>query len=115
MNKTEYNISKYFAKKITELRKEKHLTQEELAEKLGMKRGVIAYYEASAKNPTIETVRRFADFFDVLIGELLEPKEKENPKPGPMPKFQRQLQKIKHLSPVRQRRIYKAIDVLIEE
>ena len=114
MKEIEYNSSKIFAARISELRKEKHMTQEELAKKIGMKRGVIGYYEASAKNPTIDTVKRFADFFNVSISELIEEPTPETAKPGPIPKLHRQMSKIKRLSPARQKMISKAIDVLID-
>ena len=114
MKNNTHNLSEIFAQRITELRREKHMTQAEVAEKIGMKRAVVAYYESSAKNPTVNTVHKFADFFGVSVNELLENRSDEKKSPGPTPKLKRQMNKIRNLSPARQKMISKAIDVLIE-
>ncbi len=101
-----------FAKRLKAFRKSKQLTQVELSEKIGIGRGVIAYYESCAKNPTIDTLQKFADFFDVPVTEFLEePVKAEHP--GRTSKLERQIKKIKELSPARQRMISNALDALI--
>ena len=99
-----------FARNLTDLRKSKQLTQEELAIKTGMSRSIIAYYEASAKNPTLEALQKFANVFDISIAELTESKETKR---RTVSKLDRQVDKIKHLSPARQRMISNTLDALI--
>jgi transcriptional regulator with XRE-family HTH domain len=102
-----------FARRLTELRKGRQLTQAELAEKLDMSRSIIAYYEASAKNPTLGTLSRMADFFGVSISELTEEYGK-NGKPGPVPMLDRQIERVKKLSPAKQKMVSKIIEATLQ-
>lgn len=103
------NVS-VFAANLTDIRKTRHMSQDELAEKTGMSRSIIAYYETSARNPTLEALQKFADVFDVSIAELTEDKNNQR---RACSKLDRQVEKIKHLSPARQRMISNALDALI--
>lgn len=54
-------------RRLTELRKEKKLTQTEIAEKLHMSRSTYAQYEVDRRVPEYATLEKIADFFDVSI------------------------------------------------
>jgi transcriptional regulator with XRE-family HTH domain len=75
----------YFGQRMAAFRIAKEMTQYQLADALGMKRDLIAYYERSAKNPSLELVKKVADFFGVTVGEMLNDtaKTKTIGKPGP--------------------------------
>lgn len=60
-----------FSEKLKQLRKEKGLTQEELALAISKNRSTIAGYETERKEPDHETLRKLADYFDVSIDYLL--------------------------------------------
>lgn len=60
-----------FAHRLKQLRKEFHLTQEELAQKISKTRSTIAGYETERKEPDYETLVLFADFFNVPLDYLL--------------------------------------------
>lgn len=64
------NIKKLLGKKIQELRKSKKLTQEELAEKVGIGTPNISYFETGKFSPAIETLAKLAQVLDVEIYEL---------------------------------------------
>lgn len=53
------------------LRKEKGLTQTQLANAVGLGRQAYAYYEKGEREPSPETLCKFADFFGVTVDELL--------------------------------------------
>lgn len=53
------------------LRKELGLSQEEFAKKLNMTQQRISAYEKEKREPDIETIKQFADFFNVSIDFLL--------------------------------------------
>ena len=53
------------AAKIKTLRKAKGLTQEQLADALGMTRGAIGGYEAGRRNPRLPDLQKIADYFGV--------------------------------------------------
>lgn len=64
-----------FAKKLKELRKEKGLTQEELASQLFVSRTLISRYESGAIYPTKENAEKIAQFFNVNLSDLIDSNE----------------------------------------
>ena len=60
-----------FNEKLQELRKQKGLTQEELAEKLYVSRTAISKWESGRGYPSIESLKTIAKFFGVTVDELL--------------------------------------------
>lgn len=53
------------------LRKRANLTQQELADKVGLTRSRINNYEQGVRQPDFETAELFADFFNVDMNTLL--------------------------------------------
>jgi transcriptional regulator with XRE-family HTH domain len=64
-----------FNQKLQELRKQKGLTQEELAEKLYVSRTAISKWESGRGYPNIESLKTIAKFFSVTLDELLSTDE----------------------------------------
>ena len=60
-----------FNEKMQELRKQKGLTQEELAEELYVSRTAISKWESSRGYPNIDSLKTISKFFGVTIDELL--------------------------------------------
>lgn len=60
-----------FGKRLAQLRKEKGLSQYELADRMGFSRGQVANYEQGKREPDYETLQKIADFFDVSTDYLL--------------------------------------------
>ena len=58
-------------KKLIELRKEKKLTQSDLAEVLGISRQAYSNYEAGKRQPDNETMLKLAEYFNVSVDYLL--------------------------------------------
>lgn len=67
--------------KIRELRKERGMTQKEVAERLGIGGSTMTMYETGRREPNMETLIKIADFFDVstdyLLGKTKAKNEKE--------------------------------------
>lgn len=59
-------------KKIKTMRKQKGLTQKELAQKLGVSQQMINQYENNSSNLTFETLQKIATALDVSINELID-------------------------------------------
>lgn len=57
--------------RLRELRKARHLTQEQLAEKFGVQKITISRYENGEREPTFETLNGLASFFGVTVDYLL--------------------------------------------
>lgn len=56
---------------LKELRKERHLTQQAVADGAGISRSVLSQYESEAVDPTATVISRLADFFQVSADYLL--------------------------------------------
>ncbi|TZE82596.1 helix-turn-helix domain-containing protein [Calorimonas adulescens] len=61
-----------FGDVLHRLRKEKHLTQRELADKLSISRSALSLYESNKREPDFATLKKIADFFNVSLDYLLD-------------------------------------------
>lgn len=64
-----------FHEKLQQLRKQKDLTQETLAEYLHVSRTAVSKWESGRGFPNIESLKAIAKFFDVSLDELLSGEE----------------------------------------
>ena len=64
-----------FHKKLSELRRAKGLTQEELAAALYVSRTAVSKWESGRGYPNIESLKAIASFFSVTLDELLSTNE----------------------------------------
>lgn len=60
-----------FGSRIIELREQNHITQKDLAEKLGFDRSSIHSWERKGKEPSYATLKELSKLFDVSIDYLL--------------------------------------------
>lgn len=60
-----------FNDKLQELRKQRGLTQEQLAEKLYVSRTAVSKWESGRGYPSIDSLKEIAKFFSVTVDELL--------------------------------------------
>jgi len=56
---------------IKYLRKQMHLTQEQLAEKIGIKRSLLGAYEEGRADPRLNNLQRMADIYGVTVDMLI--------------------------------------------
>ena len=56
-----------FANRLKEIRKEKNMTQVQLAEALGVSKGTVAMWEIGKRQPNFETLNALSDIFDKRI------------------------------------------------
>ena len=61
---------------LRELRKEQRITQEDLAEKLNVSSRTISRWETGSNMPDISLLIEIADFFDVIIPEIINGERK---------------------------------------
>lgn len=64
-----------FNEKLQALRKQKGLTQEELARKLCVSRTAVSKWELGRGYPNIDSLKILVDFFDTTLDEVLSSKE----------------------------------------
>ncbi len=60
-----------FSENIKALRREQHVTQEQLAEAMGVSAGAIYKWEQSISTPDIEMIMEIASFFGVSVDALV--------------------------------------------
>lgn len=64
-----------FSQKLQELRKRKHMTQEELAAKLFVSRTAVSKWESGRGYPNLDSLKAVADVFLVTVDDLLSSDE----------------------------------------
>lgn len=71
-----------FNEKLQELRKQKALTQEELAEKLFVSRTAVSKWKSGRGYPNIESLKAISEFFGITVDELLSGESRIQKKEG---------------------------------
>lgn len=66
-----------FAEKLKELRKQSGISQEKLAEKLGVSRQAVTKWERDSGVPDIENIIAISKLFDVSMDELFSNERSE--------------------------------------
>lgn len=64
-------MSNSFYDRLTALRQDKRISQNELAKKTGLTRQAISLYETGKREPNLAVINRLADFFNVSVDYLL--------------------------------------------
>ncbi len=67
----ETHCMKYFGERIKELREERSLSQEVLANELGVSKGALCYYENGKRTPDIAFLEKVVKYFDVSADYFL--------------------------------------------
>tara|TARA_B100001093_G_scaffold364391_1_gene349191 strand:+ start:636 stop:1049 length:414 start_codon:yes stop_codon:yes gene_type:complete len=86
----------FFGERMAYYRKQKGLTQQELAKELEISRELVGHYERRCENPSIEFLIKLSKVIDISIDELLGLKP-EKPKKGPSPKALKLAERISAL------------------
>ncbi len=68
MNKERF--LKQFGKRIAEVRKERNLTQEELAELVNVHRAYIGFIEQGKRNPVVANIYRISKALNISLKDL---------------------------------------------
>ena len=74
-------MKKTFGNQIASLRREKGMTQSELAEKMGVTDKAVSKWERDLSCPDVSSIPRLAEIFGISVDELMsgKPTVKENP------------------------------------
>jgi len=103
-----------FGKRVALARHERGLTQQELADRIGVTRHMIDYYERRATNVKTEVVVKLAAALNVSTDDLLG-RQEVRPKPGPKSLLRRRLEDIERLPRHAQKQITTVVDALIAQ
>ena len=68
----------HFSENLRELRKAHKLTQEQLAEAMGVTVGAVSKWESGASTPDIALIMDLAEFFETSVDVLLKSEAKRS-------------------------------------
>ena len=100
--------------RIAELRKEQGLSQQALADQLGIAQQTFAHYEVGRARMPVSLLPTLAQLFGVAGDELLGLRNGAG-KRGPAPKFQKQLERIAQLPRARQQVVMDMLDGVLAQ
>lgn len=98
--------------KITKIRKEKKLSQLDIATAIGVSRDAISKYERGDIIPSVENARKMALTLDVSLDFLVSPEEKEDVLD---PKMVQRIKELQSLTSEDQKSIISVIDAFIRD
>lgn len=108
-----------FGEKLKELRKEKKISQSELASNLGRSQASYCDWEKNNTEPDIKTIIQLADFFGCSIDYLVDREDEDGTiviSGNQLSKDEKQLiDKLSALPDIKKKIAYKYIDFLSEE
>ena len=63
--------------KLAQLRQNAHLSQKQLAQKLGVSQASINYWENGQRTPSVKAAQKISDYFKMPISEIFSPYKEE--------------------------------------
>ena len=61
-----------FADKFKEARKAAHMSQQQVADKLGLDRSAISHYENGDSQPTFKNISKICEILNIPVEEIIE-------------------------------------------
>lgn len=104
-----------FGRRLARLRKAKSLTQEELAERVGISRRMVVYYEAQSEHIPAGLLPALARALHVSTDELLGLKSLKVKDPQESLRLLRKLKRIGELPPRQRRAVIEYAEALLEK
>ena len=114
MNSNDETFFKALGARIAELRKEQGLSQQALADALGIPQQTFAHYEVGRARMPVSLLPELGKLFGVAVDELLGLRSGSG-KRGPAPKFQKQLERIAQLPRARQQVVMDMLDGVLAQ
>lgn len=95
---------------LRSLRKDKKMTQDDVAEILGIERSTYTKYESGTSRPNSEMLKKLSQLFDVSINDLLDSHENEIPS-----NVKILLRDARKLTPVQLDAIHRLVKIFVNE
>jgi transcriptional regulator with XRE-family HTH domain len=107
--------SESFGQRLARLRKERGITQVEIAERVGIIQVLVSDYELNKLRLNAEMIVRFAAALEISTDELLKPKEESMPlQRKPSLRMLRRMEKIESLPVSQQSTLLRTIDTFLK-
>ena len=114
MAENEEQFFKALGARVAELRKDQGLSQQALADQLGIPQQTYANYEVARARIPASMLPELGRIFGVGVDELLGLRNGTG-KRGPTPKFQKQLERIAQLPRAQQRLVIQMLDGVLTQ
>lgn len=103
--------------RIAQARKDRGMTQQALAEALGIAQQTLGHYEVARARIAADLLPRLADALDISLDELLmgQPTIRIPGKRGPASRLEQQLDAVTRLPKARQRFVVEMIDTVLAQ
>jgi transcriptional regulator with XRE-family HTH domain len=116
MTQDEKLFFKQLGARIAELRKERGLTQVQLAQMLEVTQQIVASYEVGRRRMPVSLLPEIADALGISIEELIgRQPARANAKRGPAPKLQQQIERIAQLPKAKQRFVIEMLETVLAQ
>ena len=113
MDSQDEQFFKALGARIASARKAQHLTQQQLADQLGVAQQTLAHYEGGRRCFPASTLPKLAEKLGLTVDELLGHEVKPKGKPGPTPKLQKQIERINQLPKIKQQVLMEMLEAVI--
>lgn len=117
MNSENASFFKPLGERIAKARKERGLTQVQVADQLGIAQQTFAHYETGRARIAVSLLPVLADILDLTLDELLvgQPSMRLPGKRGPASRLAQQLDAVTQLPKARQRFVVEMIDTVLAQ
>ena len=114
MTPNEQQFFKGLGTRIAQLRKEQGLSQQALADQLGIAQQTFAHYEVGRARMPVSLLPELARFFGVGVDDLLGLRNGTG-KRGPAPKLQQQIERLGQLPKAKQRVVMEMLEGVLSQ
>jgi transcriptional regulator with XRE-family HTH domain len=104
-----------FGKRLAKLRKANGLTQQQLGDKVGVSKRVIAYYEGETKYPPAHLIVPIAKAFNITTDQLLNSGKLKSTVDPKLSALWRRLKTVETFSEKDKKTVLRLIEVIIEK
>jgi transcriptional regulator with XRE-family HTH domain len=111
----EQRFFKAMGTRIAEARKAQHLTQQHVADQLGIAQQTVAHYEAGRMRVPAFMLPPLANILGLTVDRLLGHESPGNGKRGPTPRLQKQFERISQLPKATQQVLINMLDGVLAQ
>lgn len=115
MNTKDEGFFKALGARVAQIRKDRGLTQQQVADHLGVAQQTLAHYEVGRARIAASLLPPLAEILDVSIEEILtgQPVYRAAGKRGPTSRLQQQVEAISQLPKAKQRLLVEMLDAVL--
>jgi len=114
MTTADKQFVKEVGRRVAQLRQDAGLTQQAVAEELGIAQQTLAHYEVGRLRLPVSLVPKLAQLFGVPTDELLGVPGARTAKRGPPSQIQRQIERLQRLPKAKQKLVLEMLDGVLQ-